>query len=117
VAEIRVLLASVNPFLSDVLRTYLSAQPDIEVAAEQSPHGALLTPASADLADVVIVGMEDGKIPSLCAALLYTQPQLHVYAISADGRNTILYRLNPNAVPLGNVSPDELVARIRKDRS
>jgi DNA-binding NarL/FixJ family response regulator len=114
VSEIRVLLASVNPFLSDVLRTFLSTQPGIRLSPERSQHDALLVPASADLADVVIVGMDHGMIPAVCAPLLYAQPQLKVFAISADGRNTILYRLNPDAVTLGNVSPDELVVHIRE---
>jgi hypothetical protein len=50
-------------------------------------------------------------------ALLFDRPRLRLLGISGDGSSGWIYELRPHREALGNVSPGELIAAVRRPRT
>jgi hypothetical protein len=99
--------------LSDIITNAIDGQPDMEVVGALRQRGALRSAVGAARADVVMLGLRDGDLPSDCVALFDAYPWIRVLGVSADGRRAFLYELRPQRLPLGEISPDGLVEAIR----
>lgn len=109
--KIRVRFAHVPQLVRDVLTHAISSQPDMELVPESSadtPSG----PAGSE-PDAVIVGAEDRQDLQAVTAVLWQWPRTQVLMVTIDGRQSALYRLQPQRTDLGELSPDEIVDRIR----
>jgi DNA-binding NarL/FixJ family response regulator len=97
--------------LRDIVMESLAAEPDMQVAAEVATADDLLRSVERTRADVVVTGRDDS---SLASALLRKQPQLKILAVADNGRESSLYEMRPQRVPLGEITPQRLVTEIRK---
>ncbi len=111
--RIRILLAELPRMLQEIVQTVVAAQPDLEIAGTVDHRDLLPEAVSRTGAEVVIVGLTRGETAEGYDTLLFAHPQVKLFAVAADGRRAFLYELRPRSVPLGDVSPEELVAAIR----
>lgn len=110
--KIRVLFTQVPQLVRDMLTHAISVEPDMHLL-QDSPMSDTSAIASDAAPDVVIVGtsgLED-LMPVNSALRLW--PQSQVLMVTLDGRQSALYRLEPQRTLLGELSPSELVTRIR----
>src|SRR5207247_1437203 len=107
----RILLFDMPRMLRDIVVKTLAAEPDMEVAADVATADDLLRSVERRHADVVVTRRDDS---SLAALLLTRQPQLKVLAVADNGRESSLYEMRPQRVPLGEITPQRLVTEIRK---
>ena len=92
--KIKVLLASRPKILSEVLRTVVGQQPDMEVQGEVCDPIELLFIAHAMHVDAIIVTpLEAREEPSICRHLFEGHPHLKIVTVSAKGDSTCLYQL------------------------
>jgi hypothetical protein len=91
------------------------AAPDIEIADGSGEPADLIEAAERSGAEFVIAGA--GRFaPDEVSALLNLHPGVKVLALSESGRQGLLYELRPHRVPIGDLSPDALLATIRGSR-
>ena len=70
-------------------------------------------PAELRDVDVVVTGSDD---PLQTSSLLQGCAGVCLFALSAEGKETLLYELRPHRIPLGELSPRRLVNEIRNRR-
>jgi DNA-binding NarL/FixJ family response regulator len=106
----RILLVEMPQILRDIVAGVLADEPDMEVVGEAATMNGLSQTVVETGADVVVVGRND---PSLAATLMERRARLRVLAVTAGGRESWLYELRPQRIPLGEISPQRLVDEIR----
>ena len=111
--RIRILLTGLPDAVADALELSLEPQSDMEVIGHFSDPIEVLLAATQDGADVVILGLEHDELPGIASHMLSERPQLRILAVSPDGRRAFVYKLSPQVVPLGELSPEGLVEAIR----
>jgi DNA-binding NarL/FixJ family response regulator len=99
--------------LREIVSETISAQPDMHVVAEHLEHEGMLSAATRNRARVVIVGSDGAEVEDLCKRVALQRPDVVVLAVSGDGRQTVVHELRPHRVPLGELSPRQLVKAIR----
>jgi DNA-binding NarL/FixJ family response regulator len=99
--------------LREIVSETISAQPDMQVVAEDLQYAGMLSAAVRSRARVVVVGSDGADVEDMCERLAVQRPDLGVLAVSADGRQTIVHELRPHRIPLGDLSPQQLVEAIR----
>jgi len=112
-APILILLLKLPSTVRDILKEILADQADMRVVNELGDPVEVLLAVERTGADVVILGMEDGKLPGIASHLLDQYPYLKILAISIDGRQMFLYELRPELAPIGEMEPNRLVDAIR----
>ncbi len=100
--------------LRDIIERLLAPEEDIEVVGEVTQREALLATAGRLHPDVVILGVQDEQLPDVASALFADHPSMRLLGVSGNGRTAFLYEMRPHRVPLGEVSPEELVRAIRE---
>jgi hypothetical protein len=106
-----VVLANLPSMLHAIIASLVEAQPDMELVDAKSGFevDALLGAG----ANVVIVGMEENQLPPAFREMLELAARITVLGVTDRGNNAVLYRLRPESLELGEVSPDELLAAMR----
>ena len=99
--------------LRDVFSQVLADQPDMEVVGHLTDMLDLLLAAGQTHSDVAILGLHDGEFPSICTHLLDVHPHIKILGVTPDGRRAFIYELRPSKVPVGDVSPEGVLAAIR----
>ena len=99
--------------LREIVSETVSSQPDMRVVAERGDHSSMLSAARESDAQVVIAGTDGADAENGCERFAVQRPDVGVLALSADGRQTVLYELRPHPVPLGELSPRQLTDAIR----
>jgi len=99
--------------LSEILTEVLGGQRDMEKVGELANRSGLERAVAATAADVVLLGLPDSDLPGDCVAVFTAHPSIRMLGVVGDGRRAFLYELRPQRSPLGEVSPDGLVAAIR----
>jgi DNA-binding NarL/FixJ family response regulator len=112
-APILILLLKLPSTVRDALKEVLADQADMQVVNELSDPMEVLLAVGQTGADVVILGMEDGKLPGIASHLLDQYPHIKILAISTDGRHLFLYELRPELAPIGEMEPHRLIHAIR----
>jgi DNA-binding NarL/FixJ family response regulator len=111
-AKIRVLFTQVPQLVRDVLTHAISIEPDMHLLQDvPTPDPSAGVRGAAP--DVVIVGTTDLEDLLPVTSALWHWPRSQVLMVTVDGRQSALYRLEPQRTLLGELSPTELVARIR----
>ena len=111
--QIRVLLAEMPRILRDVFKQVVADQSDMDVVGELFDPFGLLLAAGQTRADVVILGLHNSEFPGICSHLLSEYPHIKILGVTEDGRRACLYELRPQKIPVGEVSPEGLLAAIR----
>lgn len=113
-APILILLLKLPSTIRDALKEVLADQADMQVVNELSDPVEVLLAVGQTGTDVVILGMEDRKLPGIASHLLDQYPHLKILAISTDGRHLFLYELRPELAPIGEMEPHRLIRAIRE---
>lgn len=112
--QIRVVTAELPQILSDIIGTVFESAGDIHMVGHATSRAELLELAQQLHPDVVILGMADSVPTALSWDLYASDPLLRVLGVVGDGRQTFVYELRPHRTPLGELSPDALVAAVRR---
>jgi hypothetical protein len=110
---IRVLIADLPGVLHGVVRETLSPDADIVVVATPRPGLSLPAAVQETGATVVIVGAEHPEAADPVPPLLAERARLRVLAVTADGRESVMYELQPRRRELGELSPAGLLDAVR----
>jgi hypothetical protein len=114
VERIRVLLVGLPGVLLGIVRGVIEDAPDIVVVGEVQDPRNLDDDLARTGADLVIWGVRgDGDVPRH-ASLFDRHPHLTVLAVLHDGRDGFLWQLRPHRKVLGELSPRQLPAAIRR---
>lgn len=110
VSAFRVLVLNMPTLLSDLISGAMANHSDIEIL-----HEVDLAPLESkrESPDVVIVGRAESHGDYAASVLLARWPQSLVVAIASGGRGVLMYELKPMKMPVGDLSPNELVDAIR----
>lgn len=111
--RIRIVLANVPRLLRDLVEHLVEEQTDMVVVGDLAAQPAVeRQPARAPF-DVVLVATTDERLPPAYVDLLYAWPRTRIVTITESRRDAALFELHPSRTPLGNASPDALLAAIR----
>jgi DNA-binding NarL/FixJ family response regulator len=109
----RVVLAYVQPLLTDIIRDSAMGEPDLELVAAVEHPDALLPVLQRVQPDVLILETAPREGLALARQLWARWPRLRMLTIARGGRSAVLHLLRPDETVLGDVSPQELVSAIR----
>jgi hypothetical protein len=104
VTATRVLLLSMPGMLRELLARTVASEPDFELVDDMPEASERLEAAARLGADAVVVALEGGA-PIVPPTLIVIDP---------SGRDAVLYR--PDAVSLGELSPEKLLEALRQVR-
>lgn len=114
--KIRIFLAAgMRRLLHDIVKDALTNQSDIELVGDSHEGDELHPKLVAGEVDLVIVGTERPGDATSGNSILFTSPQVKLLAIETDGRRATIYRLRPQQLSLGEMSPQELLGAIRNE--
>jgi DNA-binding NarL/FixJ family response regulator len=113
VDRIRVLPARLPDMMLDALKRVEEAEPDIEVVEETGVGVDLLVAAGQTRTDIVVMGLAGSAFPGICSHLLAEYPHLKILGISAADHRGFLYELRTHEAALGEITPHNLLAKIR----
>jgi DNA-binding NarL/FixJ family response regulator len=111
---IRVALVRLAPLVRDVVHSLIDSTEDMRVTAvvERAESENV---ADDYVADVYVVGVENGDAASTCEPLLgEPAPPRRVIGISLDGRQMHVSELRPSTSAIGSLSSEELLDVIRR---
>jgi DNA-binding NarL/FixJ family response regulator len=110
--RIGVVLVDMPRMLRQILRTSVQAHPDFSVLAEL-PDAEHLADVAAETDTRFVITDAATATREGVERLLALRPQIRVLGIERDGRETFLYELRPQRIPLGEVSSETLVDVMR----
>lgn len=113
VEQIRIVLAELPRMLRDIVSDTITRQSDMLVVDELPRRRDRPASGRRRGVDVVITGLEDGRLDERYTQLMQADPRLKVLGITVDGRRAFLFELRPRRILLGDVSPDGLLDAIR----
>ncbi len=111
-----VVAAASGKLLGDILAKVIAAEGDMELVRHEGSDEAIVATACRSGAHVVIVGEVSRRLYDVFDRLLDHRPRTRILSLTGDGQKAFLYRLRPELVELGELSPETLIAAIR-DRS
>lgn len=103
--------------LRQIIRRTLARDSRFVIVGEYTEHVAIDVAVNRSNADYVIMGSGVFESREVRQRLLEEGPQIRVLAVGADGAQATLYRLRPEEVELGEVSPERLASVIAGDPS
>jgi DNA-binding NarL/FixJ family response regulator len=110
---IRILIVGIPRLLHELIERAMGAEPDMEIVSRSDSLADFAEVAEREEPDFAIVALTDSRLPGECREFLDERARVKLFGIGpADGQAT-LYRLRPERVVLGEVSPQEVVAAIR----
>jgi DNA-binding NarL/FixJ family response regulator len=109
--QTKILLVDMPRMLRDIVRAVAAQDPALQIVGEVSWETDLTATAYLYDAAVIVAGAR-AKSRSEIGELLEARPRTRVLTIAADGAQSILYRLSPEAVALGDLSPARLLEAI-----
>ncbi len=111
--KIRIFVAMMPRLLREIITGSVTGEDDMEVVGEAFERGELLELLGEQRPDVVVVGCRDPNLTDIWPELLFRHPRIKILAIEEVGRRACLYRLCPEQVSFGEVSPALLLNLIR----
>lgn len=114
--NIRVLIVDRRRHMPDLLREIvsklISAQNDMEAVSVDLAIDDLDDLLDSNASAVVVVHLENGELPEEMLGLFETRSNLKIIGVSSDGRRGSVFELQPNTIPLGEMSARVLVDAI-----
>jgi hypothetical protein len=101
--------------LHEIVRDTLAGEPDITLAGGPVSNGDLEAAMARHRVDVVITGEGTPGAIALCERLARQHPSVRVISLPGDGRDANALERRVCVTSLGNLSPAQLVAAIRRD--
>ena len=112
--RIRILLFGLPVLWGDILAHVFRREADLEVIVRSDRPENLRKAAKRNRAAVVVTTIENPFSDSILLELLENNPRIRVYNINYSGDGICLCELHPKCLPLGQLAPEELAARIRE---
>jgi DNA-binding NarL/FixJ family response regulator len=112
--RIRVVTAELSRILNDIIGSVLEANGDIRVVGKAGNRSELLELTRRFRPDVVIMGLDEPGVANVGWDLFVGDPLLRVLGVVGEGRQILMYELRPHRTPLGELSPEELIAAVRR---
>ncbi len=109
----RILLIDMPRMLREIIRDVAAQDPTITIVGEVDGTPDLVTSVAPFDADVVVASVAVSD-PSSIVLLLDAHPRTRVLTIGDDGGQSVLYRLSPEAIFLGDVSPARLLEAMQR---
>ena len=109
--ELRVLVMGLHGLVGEMIEAAVETHPGLVLvrAPDTSDvHAAI----GATQPDAIVVGTSDARLGPSWMAGLRGRPGLRVVALDALRGTGVLYEMRPYAVPLGDVSPADVVTAI-----
>ena len=106
-------MAGLPPLLRDIVSSAVADEPDMEIIGEFVDCTRVLETDVELVPDVIVLGVSVGEMADYCRRILFRFPRAKILALDGDGKSVSLYDLRPHKVPVGEVSPQELVEAIR----
>lgn len=107
-----VLLFGLPKLLSEILAHVLGCETDMETKVHGDQNETLPQAVRRNGADIVITGIDNVHL--LLIELLEDNPRLKIFNVQSCGRETFLCELQPDCEALGQLAPEDIVARIRE---
>ena len=113
-SPIQIIVSELPQLLSEIIMNIVGSQDDMQIV--DAPHRAhgLTTALELSNVDVLVLCCEEADLRRRGDALFRSHPLLKIVALDSDGRQSYFYGLQPLMVPLGEVSPQQLVDAIRE---
>ena len=109
---VRVLLLEVPKLLRDILEHAIRQDEGYELIVE--PRSVMqMSDGHVVLPDVVVLGLTAGADVTLVPALFARWPGAQVLTILQTGADAVVYELRPRRQVLGEISPAEILVRLR----
>lgn len=99
--------------LRDILVTILRPEPDFEVVSGSVETVSLIQAVNETSPDVLVTSLREPDVLAMAGDLLLAHPALMLFVVTGDGRSAFEYKLRPQRVPLGEPSPETLLAAVR----
>ena len=118
-AEVQVVLVELSGILHDIIEGILDAQPDIHVAGDLRETDDVARSIDATGADFMIWGV-DAEVGRFYPDVIDRYPHVKVLAVQNQHHDALLWQMRPvcemrpTRVPLGELSPDRLLAALRE---
>jgi DNA-binding NarL/FixJ family response regulator len=109
----KILIVEIPSLLREIIAEIIADEDDMEVVGEVSDHDGLVELAERTDATFVIAGLTHPELDAVYEELLTERPATRVLAVGREGRRSTLYELRPHAEPVGELSPEMLLAAIR----
>ena len=111
--SIGVLLVSEHrSMLSEIVRRVLADVPEVTIADELVGDAHVARSVERTHADVVVWFVEPGASSDGALELLARHPRVRVITVEGDGRRGFLWEMRPRREPLGELSPQVLIAAL-----
>ena len=111
---IRVLLVDMPRIPRELIERAVAAEADMLIVGSEPDLDELPAAAAASRPEFVIVGLVDESLPPPAERYLDEHARLKLLGVEAHDGTAFLYVLRPERAPLGEVSPADVVAAIRK---
>jgi hypothetical protein len=111
VDRIRVAFTDMPEMLTQIAAAVVDRQPEMRVMGALDRRLPLAAAVARSGADVLIAG--DATSEAEIRALLRERPRMRVLAVQGAGRESSLWEQRPTRTPVGELSPDNLLAAIR----
>ena len=112
--EIRVLLLNVRGVLGDVIKAVLLACEDLTVVGDSVYVADVRALLDRTGAEVVVCHLDDAAQAEVANGLFARHRRVKVIAVRDDGRQAVLWQLQPQRSVLGDLSPGLLVDAVRQ---
>jgi DNA-binding NarL/FixJ family response regulator len=110
----RVLTGELPGILNDLIGTLLEAEGDIRVIGKARNRSELRELTRRVRPDVIIIGVEEPNATAVGWDLYAGDPLVRVLGVVGEGRQTFVYELRLHRTALGELSPQELIAAVRR---
>ena len=110
---IRILVVCLPPIQSEIVRSLLEAEEDLEVVSCLDDDSRLSEVIRETGADVVIRASPENDLRAAAGSLLEDHPHLKFVAITPNGRDAFRVELRPHVARIREVSSQGLVEAIR----
>lgn len=110
---IRILIVGMPRLLRELVERAVSEQTGMEVVATSAELAAFGETVAATRPEFAIVPADNGELPLDCRDFFRERARVKVIGIGPIDGHAYLYKLCPERVALGEISPDDVVAAIR----
>lgn len=109
----RVVLVGCSGVLGDILADAVRREPGITIVSNLDTINSLAQPVLDLHPDVILWNHADEGTLADSVDCFVSAPPPKVLGTVSDGRDTVLWELQPRRTPLGQLSPDALISTIR----
>jgi hypothetical protein len=98
--------------LREIARVIFTRERGIDVVGELPDTGELLPTVQQTRPDVLVVGLDDDRLPATYGVVFHMLPAARVIAVYGDGQYADLYELRLHREPLGRASWEIMLREI-----